>query len=64
MTPAEHIAEAERLITLVQGDGNSGPLDSSVEDLLLAIAHAVIAFAVENGVPHASVPPAGGSGGS
>lgn len=63
MTPAEHIAEAERLITLVQNDGNSGPLDSPTEDLLLAVAHALIALAVENGAPHASAPPAGGTGG-
>lgn len=56
MTPAEHIAEAERLVGLVQGNYGDGPLGSPGEDALLAVAHALIALAVENGVPHATPP--------
>jgi hypothetical protein len=53
MTPAEHIAEAERLLLLAQdGDVQSLPLSVS-STLQLALTHAVIAAAVELGVPHA-----------
>ena len=64
MTPAEHIAEAERLANLVRDDYNGGLVGNPGEDALLAVAHALIALAVENGVPHAAAPAVGGSGAS
>ena len=64
MTPADHIAEAERLVGRIQDGYGDGPLGNPEEDALLAVAHALIALAVENGVPHAAPPATGGSGGS
>lgn len=64
MTPAEHIAEAERLVKLVQADYDGGPLGDPDQDARLAIAHALIALAVEAGVPHAAAPAVGVQGGS
>ena len=56
MTPADHIAEAERLVVLVQSDYDGVPVGNPGEDALLAVAHALIALAVENGVPHTTAP--------
>lgn len=53
MTPAEHLAEAERLIT-DSGHGNPPMFyESNYPELLAALGHAVIAAAAELGVPHA-----------
>lgn len=60
MTPAEHIAEAERLLTVEYQDGIATPFLPAERKLLFAIAHALIAIAVEQGVPHAAPAPAGG----
>lgn len=64
MTPAEHIAEAERLLATAYEDGVPLPLMPSSNEVKMAIAHALIALAVENGVPHTSAPAGGAQGGS
>lgn len=64
MTPADHIAEAERLVGRIQDGYGDGPLGNPEEDALLAVAHALIALAVENGVPHAAPPAVGGTSAS
>ena len=63
MTPAEHLAEAERLLD--QARGNEGDYLSTVTDdhVLAALAHAVIAVAGELGVPHPAAPAGGGPSG-
>lgn len=59
MTPAEHIAMAEGLIEEANRKIDGGWPESARHELLAAITHALIAIAVEGGVPHATVPPAG-----
>lgn len=53
MTPEEHITQAEEHLALA-GDGylEQRP-DQAVSQALLAIGHALVAAAVELGVPHA-----------
>lgn len=62
MTPAEHVAEAERLLTVDYQDGTQLPMLPPPVNVWMAIAHALVALAVENGVPHAAPPAAGGTG--
>lgn len=55
MTPEQHIAAAE--VALVRSDeyrDEGEPFEAKLE-VLTAIAHALIATAVEGGVPHATV---------
>lgn len=64
MTPAEHIAKAEEMLSAAEEISTQGlPLDVT-DTLLAAIGHTLIALAVENGAPHASAPAVGGQGGS
>jgi hypothetical protein len=59
MTPAEHIAAAEQSIADAQNWKDQGVDEYARTELLDGILHALIAIAVEGGVPHATVPPAG-----
>lgn len=61
MTPQEHIAIAESLL-----DGPRDPMDPMFSQIDIAmsvnaLAHAVIALAVELGVPHQAAPATGGT---
>lgn len=58
MTPEEHIAAAEQSITVAQTWKDTGLEDIARTELLGGLLHAVIAIAVESGVPHQSAPPA------
>jgi hypothetical protein len=62
VTPQQHIDEAERLLNDATSDRINGKLDRSNATLLMAAVHALIALAVENGVPHAVAPAVGGTG--
>lgn len=59
MTPAEHIAAAEQILTEVQDTGDDWLSNEVTAELLVAVAHALIAIAVESGVPHQTQTPAG-----
>lgn len=59
MTPAEHIAAAEQSIADAQNWKDQGVDEYARTELLGGVLHALIAIAVEGGVPHATVPPAG-----
>lgn len=59
MTPAEHIAAAEKAEDLSWNTDTGEPSIDATYHLLDGILHALIAIAVEGGVPHATVPPAG-----
>ena len=64
MTPAEHLAEAERLLDLGrQGDPPWWDEQSNYR-LQAASVHALIAAAAELGVPHPSAPSGGGQSGA
>lgn len=64
MTPAEHIAEAERLLKRADHQSVAGLPNVQGHLLRLAQVHALIALAVESGVPHDAAPAVGGTGGS
>ena len=57
MTPQEHIDKAEELLNAATGSGSAFPGEIAVATVLAAIAHALIATAVENGAPHPPAPP-------
>lgn len=59
MTPEQHIAAAEDALAAADEHAEDGLPELLQAALLKAIAHALIATAVEGGVPHATVPPAG-----
>lgn len=61
MTPAEHLAEAERLLGTI-GDHGGLPTDSFYAPVIqVATLHTLIAAAAELGVPHADTTTGGGS---
>jgi hypothetical protein len=53
VTPQQHIEEAERSLTQAISSRVEGLHNVKMAMLLTACAHALIALAVENGVPHA-----------
>lgn len=57
MTPAEHIAAAEQSIADAQNWKDQSEDEYARTELLSGILHALIAIAVEGGVPHAAVAP-------
>ena len=59
MTPQQHIDKAEGLVAKAQLNIDDGLAVEDNGELLLAIAHALIAVAVENGVPHSTPAPEG-----
>lgn len=59
MTPAEHLAVAEQLITDPDDPGERDWNEYDRTIALTALAHAVIALAIELGVPHGG--PTGGA---
>lgn len=59
MTPAEHIAEAERQLDILGRAGGSIDVREAETRASIAVGHALIAIAVELGAPHA---PATGGG--
>lgn len=61
MTPAEHLAEAERLLAGAYPLGDTYPAPGDRGLVQGAIAHALIAAAAELGVPHADTT-TGGAG--
>ena len=52
MTPAEHLAEAERLLGVASNTGDPEFISGALGYLLESIGHALIAAAAELGVPH------------
>lgn len=57
MTPAEHIAQAEASIADAQNWKDQGVDEYARTELLGGILHALIAIAVESGVPHQTTTP-------
>jgi hypothetical protein len=53
MTPAEHLAEAEQLVTEVPDPATGMMIVAPPLAVYLALAHVGIALAAELGVPHA-----------
>lgn len=60
MTPAEHIAVAEQSIADAQNWKDQGEDVFARTELLGGVLHALIAIAVESGVPHQTTVPAVG----
>lgn len=58
MTPEEHIATAETILANVGDQGDAYVGEHFIPELLLAIGHALVAIAVESGVPHQTTTPA------
>lgn len=56
MTPAEHIAEAERLLAEATDQDHFELPSIDNGNMLAALTHVGIAIAVELGAPHASAP--------
>ncbi len=54
MTPAEHIAQAELLVDMAMQTDDPGDTAKRNNLYTSALAHGVIAIAVELGVPHSS----------
>lgn len=54
MTAAEHIAKAELLLKTAADTGHTWDAADLVAVALSSIGHALIALAVESGVPHAA----------
>lgn len=59
MTPAEHLAAAERYLTLAEPDRSDPVMGWRGNNALIGLAHAVIAIAAEMGVPHPAAPAGG-----
>jgi hypothetical protein len=57
MTPAEHIAAAEQSIADGRNWMDQGEDEFARTELLSGILHALIAIAVESGVPHQTTAP-------
>jgi hypothetical protein len=58
MTPAEHIAAAEHSLSDAQLWKDQQQDEFARTELFSGILHALIAIAVESGVPHQAAPPA------
>lgn len=52
MTPADHITAAEQALTDAHDSQVEGFVEGTTNALLNGILHALIAIAVESGVPH------------
>lgn len=63
MTPAEHIAEAERLLATATDDDHFELPSIDNGNMLAALTHVCIAIAVELGAPHAAAPSEAASNG-
>ena len=61
MTPAEHLAEAERLMIEAYNPPSPGIPYLDLNRVGAAIGHALIAAAAELGVPHADTTTGGGA---
>lgn len=61
MTPAEHLAEAERQLDILGNAGGTLDVRQIQARASIAAAHALIAAAAELGVPHAPEPTGGAS---
>lgn len=57
MTPAEHIAEAEQALDEARAHNDQGTDWMATYELLRGTVHALIAIAVESGVPHSTGAP-------
>lgn len=57
MTPAEHITAAEQALDDAQNWKDQGEDVYARTELFTGILHALIAIAVESGVPHQATPP-------
>jgi hypothetical protein len=58
MTPAEHLDTAERYLEWAQQHTLQGKQDMAAQEIGIAQTHALIARAVEAGVPHVVKAPA------
>lgn len=61
MTPAEHLAEAERYLARAEPDSSDPIMGWRANNALIGLTHAVIAIAAEMGVPHSAAPTGGAS---
>lgn len=52
MTPQQHLDEAERLLVMMRRHGNGWDGQALLATALEATGHAVVALAIESGVPH------------
>lgn len=57
MTPQEHIYQAEQQLERFAEQWDDGEREAAGLELQAGILHALIAIAVESGVPHQSAPP-------
>ena len=60
MTPAEHLAEADRILTAATGHYKRGDTSEAAWRANLAVGHALIAIGAQLGVPHQHRPTVGG----
>ena len=58
MTPAEHIVQAELQIQSAAEHWDDHDIPGAQTELMLGVLHALIAIAVESGVPHQTTTPA------
>lgn len=58
MTPAQHISKAELSVKTAEHLKDQGFAQAAQHHVLVSIAHALIAQAVEAGVPHGADPAA------
>lgn len=56
MTPAEHLAEAERYLALAEPNGADPIMGWRSINALIALTHTQMAIAIEAGVPHPAAP--------
>lgn len=63
MSPAEHLAIAEALTTQAAKLDNAWSEGERISVSILALTHATIALAIEQGAPHAAAPGSGAGSG-
>jgi hypothetical protein len=59
MTPAQHLAAAERALDGIRDDGSAWGTQTALILGIKAAAHALCALAIETGAPHAQQPAGG-----
>lgn len=64
MTPAEHLAKAEEILSTTAGLVGPPMNETGRTMTLAALAHAVVALAAELGVPHQQATTGGGDSGA
>lgn len=59
MTPAEHLAAAERYLAAAEPNGSDPMMGWRSINALIALTHTQLAIAIEAGVPHPAAPAGG-----